>query len=72
MKCVGGESCCLCSVQLYGKKHTHTDKWSSALQRFLLEVSVLKKCDGQCVCRACEVNVRKCMEKKEQWREFSA
>ncbi len=33
-KCAG-DSCCLCSVKFNGRKHTHTDRFSSNLRNFL-------------------------------------
>lgn len=63
-KCVG-ETCCLCSGRLYGRKHTHTERLSEDLQKFLLDVSALGEGCGQCVCRACEVSAKDCMKKWE-------
>ena len=62
-KC-SGEECSLCSGNINGRQHAHPQKWSVELQTFLMEVTVLMKCDDVCVCKACEVNVRQCLKKK--------
>ena len=60
------EDCFLCFSKFQGRQHAHPRKWSDDLLRFLSEVAVVgERCD-ECVCKACEVNVRQCMKKKEK------
>ncbi len=70
-KCGRETCCCLCSCKLYGKKHTHTERFNEELQSFLLDNSGLEKIlNEQCVCRACEASMKECMKKRDNGEVF--
>ncbi len=70
-KCGRETCCCLCSCKLYGKKHTHTERFNEELQSFLLDNSGLEKIlNEQCVCRACEASMKECMNKRDNGEVF--
>ena len=46
-KC-SGEKCSLCSGNNNGRQQAHPQKWSVELQTFVMEVTVLMKCDDVC------------------------
>ena len=48
----------MCSGKLYGRKHTHTEKLTSELDKSGLDIA-----SEQCVCRACELSSKDCMKK---------
>ncbi len=68
-KCAG-DSCCLCSVKFNGRKHTHTDRFSSNLRNFLGTSEDLEIENRQCVCRACEVSAKDCMKKNHNGEAY--
>ena len=44
--------------QAVWKKHTHTEKLTSELHKFLVDKSGLDIASEQCVCRACELKYK--------------
>ena len=60
---------CLRSSKFIGQ-HTHPQTWSDLLQVFLMKVAVLETCDNMCVCKACELNVRQSLKKRDNGNAF--
>ena len=65
-KCSGEE----CSSKLSGRHHAHPQKWSRELFKFFSEVATIESTGALCVCKACELNVRQSLKKRENGEPF--
>ena len=69
-KCTGKE-CYLCSSNISGRQHAHPQKWSGELLKFFNEVVMIESPGAVCVCKACELNIRQCIKKRNNEEPFT-
>ena len=65
--------CCVCQGALHSR-HTHPQGWKGGQKTLLegeLDVIGVGSIQLQCVCRACYMDARRCMSKKDSGKEYA-
>ena len=64
------EDCLLCKTKFLGRRHRHTQGWSSSMIDFVRDESGLNVGNNMCICGACDLSIRQALKARDKGEPY--